>query len=312
MPLTIKSQPSKTRWASLIFVLLFAALEFSCHFPKEEKPDPEFVSRQAKRLGYDLENPDERITLHSRLQEISGLSLIREGLLACVQDEQGRVFFFDLNSKTIVNNVKFGKSGDYEGVELVDNRIYVVESNGKIHHFDIANSNEKEVKATTIKTPLASKNDVEGLGVLPGARKLLIACKGKAGIGESKMKGKAVYAYDLRKKKFEKEPVFSIRKNELNEFIRKNPDIFTIEKVPDFKPSGIAVHPKTNKIYVLNSVGKLLIILNMNNTIADVAVLNPKIFRQPEGICFGPNGELYIASEGGAGRGYILVFNPVP
>ena len=94
MPLTIKSQPSKTRWASLIFVLLFAALEFSCHFPKEEKPDPEFVSRQAKRLGYDLENPDERITLHSRLQEISGLSLIREGLLACVQDEQGRVFFF--------------------------------------------------------------------------------------------------------------------------------------------------------------------------------------------------------------------------
>jgi uncharacterized protein YjiK len=38
--------------------------------------------------------------------------------------------------------------------------------------------------------------------------------------------------------------------------------------------------------------------------------LNPKIFRQPEGICFSPDGTMYIASEGDGMEGTLLKFKP--
>ena len=293
----------------MVFILLSTAYQVSCNLVKEEKPDPEFIRRQAERLGYDLENPVEKIRLHYDLQEISGLSLIEEGILACVQDELGRVYFYDLDSKKILYNIKFGRSGDYEGVEFVNGKLYVLESNGTLHHFDTTGRRKKEVKAASIKTPLTAKNDVEGLGLLPGSGRLLMACKEQAGIDGNKVKGKAVYAYNLNDNRFEKQPFLSIRKSDVTKYIKKNPDNYKIEKAPNFKPSGIAVHPKTNKIYLLNSVGKLLIILNEQGVIDDLAVLNSKTFRQPEGICFAPNGDMYIASEGGGGRGYILKFD---
>ena len=292
----------------MLFLSALAGLTF-CNHQKQKKHDPEIIRLQAERLGYDLENPAERINLHSSLREISGLALVREGVLACVQDELGRVYFYDIIEKKIINNIKFARSGDYEGIELVDNRIYVVESNGTLYTFDLPTEDEKKVQANKIKTPLTLKNDVEGLGFLPDSDKLLIACKGQAGIDGAKVKGKAIYAYDLQENRFETQPFFSIRKSDITKFIKNNLDNYTIKKAPDFKPSGIAVHPETHKIYLLNSVGKLLLVLDEDGNIEDMAVLNPKTFRQPEGICFSPNGDLYIASEGVGGRGYILVFN---
>jgi len=53
----------------------------------------------------------------------------------------------------------------------------------------------------------------------------------------------------------------------------------------------------------------MLIILNPKGEIEDLIPLDPKIFRQPEGICFSPNGDLYISSEGKGKSGYILKFD---
>jgi uncharacterized protein YjiK len=76
----------------------------------------------------------------------------------------------------------------------------------------------------------------------------------------------------------------------------------------DFRPSGIAVHPKTGQIFILASDGKKLLILSEQGQKEALVSLNPKIYRQPEGICFSPNGDLFISSEGKKGDGYILRF----
>jgi uncharacterized protein YjiK len=60
---------------------------------------------------------------------------------------------------------------------------------------------------------------------------------------------------------------------------------------------------------VLASVGKLLIILDKNGDIQDVHTLNPAEFKQPEGICFLPDGSLYISNEGKGGSATLLRFN---
>lgn len=77
-----------------------------------------------------------------------------------------------------------------------------------------------------------------------------------------------------------------------------------------FKPSAIAIHPQTKNIYVLGSVGKLLIVCNYNGEIISVVELNPALFLQPEGICFDPAGALYISNEGKESVATILKFQP--
>ena len=79
----------------------------------------------------------------------------------------------------------------------------------------------------------------------------------------------------------------------------------------DFKPSGVAFHPKTGEVYLLSAAGHKLLILSRSGVPLKSIELNPLIFLQPEGISFMPDGTLYIASEGDGGSGYILKFTPM-
>ena len=77
----------------------------------------------------------------------------------------------------------------------------------------------------------------------------------------------------------------------------------------EFKPSGIAVHPISGKIYVLASAGKKLLVLDENGNPKEQYNLNEDQFPQPEGICFTPNGDLIISSEGKNGQASISYFS---
>ena len=80
------------------------------------------------------------------------------------------------------------------------------------------------------------------------------------------------------------------------------------EKDVDFKPSGIAIHPMTGQIYMISSVGKLLVVLNKNRDLSAKYALDKDVFKQPEGICFSPDGDLYISNEGRGKSANILHF----
>ena len=75
-----------------------------------------------------------------------------------------------------------------------------------------------------------------------------------------------------------------------------------------FMPSGIAIHPDTKDVFLISSVGKLLVVLNKNGKIIDMAPLKRSLFRQPEGITFDKEGNMFISSEGRGKKGYILKF----
>jgi len=60
----------------------------------------------------------------------------------------------------------------------------------------------------------------------------------------------------------------------------------------------MAFHPKTGKLFLLSSADQLLFVLNMNNEIEYIERLNPDLFKQPEGITFMENGDMFISNEG--------------
>lgn len=263
-----------------IFVILVTVLLVIACFPKKNAKD--YV------LRYDINKPNSKMEMPKNLKEISGLSFYKDNQLACVNDEKGTVFIYDLSYRKVIETIDIGKNGDYEGIEVVDDEIFIMKSNGKIKGFKISDGSEREIDC--------SSKDVieyEGLSYHPQTRSLLLVTKEKS---KDKNDKKTIYAYSLTTEKFEK--LLSIDEDKI-----KGSD-----GNKTFAPSGIAIHPITSEIFVISSQGKKLLILSPEGEKNALIELNPKNFVQPEGICFTPNGDLFISSEGVNSNSYILKF----
>ena len=268
---------------------------------------------------YDLGTPVARYKLPAYLEEISGLSYYGNGKIACVQDEKAHIYIWNLEKEKIIEKYDFGKDGDYEDIAVVGKTAYILRNNG--HIYRIKDFKKKDRKVKTYKTELKEKNDCEGMAFDPGANALLIACKGSPSIekGNSYEGYKAIYQFDLEEEELVTRPHFLIDLDRLDSYMDRNvfnrlsvkvaKSLRLIESETSFKPSGIAIHPLDDEIYIISSVGKLLIILNREGKVQDVRELDPKTFRQPEGICFSPTGDMFISNEGQGGKGYILKFD---
>jgi len=270
---------------------------------------------------YALENPDKNYKLPSYLEEISGLSYYSEEKLACIQDEKANIYILKLGKKLDISKYDFGKDGDYEGIAIVKKTAYVIRNDGRI--FRVRDFTKDDIKTKQYKTPLSDKNDTEGLEFDQLSNSLLIACKGSPSIKneDSHSGNRAVYRFDLDNKELAKKPFLLINLDKLDnykdessftKFSRQLAKTFRLadSKTP-FQPSGIAIHPLNGDIYLISSIGKLLIVMNRSGKILYIHDLDANLFRQPEGICFSPSGVLYISNEGQGGKGYILKFKPL-
>lgn len=269
-----------------LLVLLFLA---GCGTSSTTSDKPEAGTLEAPfKLPYQLSAPAESYKLPKELKEVSGLSYYKDDKLLCVQDEDAVAYVFDTRKKEVTENFGFGGYGDFEGIEYVNGEIYALESNGNLFRFEPGST---QIGRT--KTDLPKKTEVEGLGYDPKTKRLLIAVKKGKGSSD-----KAVYSFDLLNKAVFKDM-------SLNDEQLKGAGI----DPETYEPSGIAVHPITGEWYILTSVGKRLLITSRKAKIIYSEPLDPEQFIQPEGICFAPNGDLFIASEGQKKKGYILKFS---
>ena len=256
-------------------------------------------SQGKNNLPYNLGKPSHVYILPSVLEEVSGLSYYSPNVLATINDEQGVVFLYDLEMKKITRKIRFDKNGDYEGVERVGDALYVVKSNGNLYKFDVGIKGKVE----EISSPFGSKNNIEGLGYNKDTNSLLLAFKGNAETNKNKIKGKAVYTYDITLSKFSEKPLLVLQDKDLERILGANNS--------KFRPSGIAVHPLSGEIYMLASVGSALVVFNPDGSPNNLSILKRSLFPQPEGITFSPEGDLYISNENEDG-GTILHFKMTP
>lgn len=277
----------------LLFALLFAILS-SCQPGKKKQDETSTRTSVSAPLPYDLATPTERYKLPGDLREVSGLSYYKPGRLACVQDELGVVFIYDLRSKDVVDEHVFGKNGDYEGVEYVGKKLYLLRSDGELYEMEPTDGVKiigGNPETRHIKIDLPGKNDMEGLSYDPQLDALLLATK------DGKGTDKIIYYYSLKNKTL------------FQGIVLKQADLQAFDgSMSEFKPSGIAVHPNTRDYYILSSAAHRLAVLAPNGKVKSVVSLDQKALRQPEGICFAPDGTLYIASEGDGKKGIILAF----
>ena len=245
------------------------------------------------------------------LNEISANVLLSDNRMACIQDNAGVIFIYDMQSKTIESTIPFSTTGDYEGLAVVGGTYYVLRSDGMLYEVETRGQNKKPHVAT-YQLPLGASNDTEPMCYDRAHNRLLVGTK------EGDLSGKAtngVYSFDLGTKKMSTNELFTISGagSEANDEHKKKSDNKknagkkNNNKVSvDIRPSEIAIHPKTGDVYILDGPKSELLIADQTGHVKSVTQLDRKTFPQPEGMCFSSTGELYISSEGGKnGSGVI-------
>ena len=288
------SLPIKITYTMKLFfialsIIAIALLILNACGPSKKKNNEEKAPVAEVNRNYDFANPVQKMNLSKSLKEISGLSYYKDNQLICVNDEEGKIFIYDLAKEDIIKKIDFGKSGDYEGVEFVGDEVFVMKSGGKINVINIKDQSERVIDCSNPDVV-----EYEGLGYNAQTNSLLLVTKEHI---KAKDEEKLIYSYNLTQGQFNTK--FTITKDMIKGANGKT----------DFRPSGIAVHPIDGDIYIVASQGKKLLILTKEGTKKDLIELDDKLFRQPEGICFTPSGDLFISSEGNDKKGYILKFN---
>ena len=300
--------PVRTFVGCLLLGVLGSIGPTGCEVSRKKTYHNEALAPEAYQLPYDFDEPTDKYFLGEDLEEISGLSWFDGNRLACVQDESGRVFIYDPEADKVTRRIKFGRSGDYEGVEWVGDSLYVIKSDGTLLSFPAAGD---DPVVTTTELPFTGDVDIEGLGYDPQSKHLLLSVKTLRDSADKAMPDKRVYAFDPVRRQLLPRPFMILQQEVLEAFLKTHqqgkPPKKKAERVV-YKPSGVAVHPLTGEVYLLASEGKKLLVLSRQGDILAAVQLSPRMLKQPEGICFAPGGDLYISSEGRGEDGFILRF----
>jgi uncharacterized protein YjiK len=248
--------------------------------------------------GYDLKNPT-RFVLGDALHEISGIVFLKQNrdTIYAIEDENGKLFFFHPGSRT-VDHVKFGKKGDYEDVALLNNREFVVlRSDGTLFKFPVSQVRSGKMDSVQIYEQILPKGEYEGL--FGDDNGLLYAmCKH---CPQDKHKEVTIYI-------LQEDGSGTLKVQNQNKVKVSGEPLSSINQKVRFHPSCLARHPLTRDWYIVSSVNKALIILDDHWNVKYFYSLDPVIFKQPEGLAFDGQGNMYISNEGGQGLANVLLF----
>lgn len=223
------------------------------------------------------------------LEEVSAIAYLDKERMACIQDEVGDLFIYNLISKKIEKRINFADKDDFEGLAMVDQSAYIMRSDGKIFKIDDIRVENPVIEE--FDTKMSFKYDFEGFCYDPKKDRLLLAAKENGPNKDNKFK--PVFEFKLGSKKLNETPIFELT---YDDPIFEGLKSAGTAKV--FRTSEIQIHPKTGDIYMLDGVIGKLLILSDNWNPKKLYIFNPSDFPQPEGIAFDPDGRTFISNEG--------------
>ena len=120
-----------------------------------------------------------RWIMPSTLAEISGLATLDSTRLLAHNDEFAHVAVIDYRRGVVVTQFSVGETGvtgDFEGIAVVGDRVFLIESNGRLHEFTLGEEGDR-VPETEYDTQLGKECEFEGVAFDSSTTSLLLPCK---------------------------------------------------------------------------------------------------------------------------------------
>lgn len=250
--------------------------------------------------GYDLGAPKKYVVSES-LHEISGICFLRGNAdtMYAIEDEKGKLYYFHLGDNRFPA-YKFGNHGDYEDVTILNESEFVVlRSDGSLFVFPLGLIRGGDNKAVQSYVHILPKGEYEGLFGDEGGR-LIALCKNCPNDDQRDEVSGYVLQYAAGGHKLAVTDHFTVR--------LPAEKLHSIHTKIKFHPSCLARHPLTREWYIVSSVNKVLVVLDERWAVKGMYDLDPVLFKQPEGLAFDKQGNMFISNEGVQGNGNVLYF----
>lgn len=263
--------------------------------------------------GYNLKQPARVARLPGSLREASDVTAVSATEIAMVQDEKGIVYLYDFNVDSVTQKFKFGPKGDFEGIALANDTMYVLKSDGTLYKIADWRQDTHAVH-TSLNLPTA---DNEGLCFDPVSGKLLISPKSrwKKQMGGGKHK-RPIFAFDPETGELSREPVFVLHTDDMVAFAHSHhltlPGKWSkkgkFKEKLQFRPAAVAVHPVTGHIFIISAKDRVMLSFDREGQITGLSVLDAELFLQPEGMAFLPDGTMIVVNESPKKKPGLLLF----
>lgn len=243
-----------------------------------------------------------RWKLPNRLAEISGLASTPDGRLFAHDDERGVIYEIDVADGRLVKAFALGDRTareDFEGMAVVDDRLYLVASHGRL--YEVAEGRDGEhMLYNSYGTGVGRSCEVEGLAFEPRNRTLLLACK-RTRVAELDA-FVVIFRWSVDRRAMAPDSMIRIPRAALEPFLGND----------EFSPSGIERHPGTGTYFLVAAREEAIIEVTARGEVLAATAMRKSDHRQSEGITFTKNLELVIADEGGDKRARLTVYPPSP
>lgn len=262
---------------------------------------------------YDLRHPDRTYILPDELLEVSALTDVNATTVACLQDEEGRLYLYDLMEGRVTRSMPFAEPGDYEGLTRVGAEYFALRSDGLIHRMVMLEDRMSTTDTFRLKVP---NRNIEGLGYDEPTGRVLVTPKDFIKDSKESRDVRKVFAFDPRSCVLDKEPALTLSVASIiaqAEALGCKVPMRTTDKGRDvpavkLRLSSIAVHPITGRYHLLSAADRIYLVLERNGTLVDLQQFDADLFPKPEGITFLPGGDLLISNEGKDARPNLLRF----
>jgi 6-phosphogluconolactonase (cycloisomerase 2 family) len=204
---------------------------------------------------------------------------------------------YDMDANSVSPFLSWDLGSKICNISTVDSTLLLVDDAKHIHFL---NSPYDEASLTTLNL---ENEQFEATSVCfhPESHRLFLMTS-----NEERTEGyssSSIYSYNLNQHKLNAQPLFSISGEDIeafaiqNKLIAPHSDLSIIDDTLEsmnFTPSAIAVHPKTNEIYVLSRADHSLVVFNQFGDIVNFTSLDKTTFSNPSAMTFKKNGDLVI------------------
>jgi uncharacterized protein YjiK len=266
------------------------------------KPTPEAAAAQAKaisakrtkdlakRLAVADKDPKKvkpvaEWIMPVELREISGIALLPNGQLLAHGDEQALITVLDPKSGLIVERfqLKGTVHGDFEGITVAGDDIWLLESNGRLFQFR-RGPNKSHVPYAVRDTKLGKECEFEGITYEPDSTRLVMACKRVT----QKKAGKQLLLYRL--------PLAGPNAGTISSLSVPMDEVVGSTGWKGFQPSDITIDPNNGNYVIIASQEKGIVVLTPDGEVVRSEKL-PGKHPQAEGIAITPDNILIISDE---------------
>lgn len=285
------------------FSFVLATLSFIAAKSLQEAGVENYYHQKAahfeKENGYfDLVHPESITNLPMGVNAFTDFVMMDSTHLICLDDQIGGVLVYDLISNQSQGYLPTGIDSKITEVTKIDSTIILVDENMDLHFLN------PPYDSTSINTEsLREKSWISsGMCLHQQTKRLFFVAESDI---ENEVQNYLIYTFNLNQRKLNERPLFEIKSEEIELFAISNNIPLPANRLDEngdtlrdfsFIPDVIAVHPKTNEIYVLSSVDRSLAVFNQFGQVVNFTTLNESLFSQPKAMTFFPNGDLLLTN----------------